>query len=60
MNETELAALTALVEQETLLMAGENATRLVGDFSPTYAGDNFQSYAVALHKELERRGVLNE
>ncbi len=59
MNEIELAALVALVEQETLLMAGTNATRASNGFSAAYAEDNFGPYAVALHKELERRGALN-
>ncbi len=60
MNDVELAALTSLVEQETVLMEGENALRANQGFSPAYGYDGWGYYHGILHTELEDRKLFDE
>ncbi len=60
MTDVELAALTALVEQETVLMAGENALRERHNNSPAYGADGWGVYHRHLHIELENRKLFEE
>ena len=61
MTEAELMALVALTQQETILMAGENAQREHLGQSMAYVTDSWGPYHKALHDEMERRfpGLLS-
>ena len=55
MRETELAALVALVNQETVLMDSENHFRLRDGVALAY--DNYGYYFGLLEAELKKRGI---
>jgi hypothetical protein len=56
MTDIELAALTALVEQETHVMTDANADRLRDDYALAYAG--YGDYWIILEAELKKRGLI--
>ena len=58
MTDAELLALTALTNQETILMDGENAQRTSLGQSQAYVSDWWGYYHALLHKEMDRRGLI--
>jgi hypothetical protein len=56
MNDSELIALVALVNQETNMMTWENQDRLRNNFALAYTG--YGDYFLLLETELKRRGVI--
>jgi hypothetical protein len=61
-SDTELAALTALVNTETEAMRWENECRVRNDNAVAYRDDSFTSLDCVrcLDAELRRRGVLRD
>ena len=58
MNDTELAALAALVHRETLQMEWENRQRERAGLSLAYVEDNSRTKAmITLERELTRRNI---
>jgi hypothetical protein len=56
MNDNELMALAALVNQETCMMASENQDRLRDNFALAYT--QYGDYFSLLETELKRRRIV--
>ena len=56
MNDTELAALTILVDQETQMMDNTNKDRLRGGYALAYP--DYGYYWYLLEAELKKRGKI--
>ena len=59
MTEAELMALAALVQQETILMEGENQARAHRGEHPAFTDDGWGYYSGFLTKELIKRKVVH-
>ena len=60
MNDTELLALTALVNRETILIDGDNQFNLVNGNTPRYCDDYKSECEDKLITELYRRSILSQ
>ncbi|MFA5572558.1 MAG: hypothetical protein WDA42_05580 [Candidatus Bathyarchaeia archaeon] len=56
MLDSELIALTALVNQETLIMAAENKEREMNNYAMAYI--NYGDYCNKLIEALQERGII--
>lgn len=56
MSDAELAALTALVNQETLIMTAHNYARQLDNFAPAYT--DYSDCCIQLENELRERKVI--
>jgi hypothetical protein len=56
MTDAELLALTALVNQETIIMAAENKDREMNNYAMAYV--NYGDYCNKLIEELQKRGTI--
>lgn len=60
MNDTELAALTALVESDRFLMDADNESRRRNDYAPAYDGGVKWESRDKLEAELQHRGIITK
>ena len=59
MTDTELAALTAIIEMQRQLCAADNEQRASNGYAPAWTSDCLPSdEELALREELKRRGIL--